>query len=92
MTDITIDPWLKLREKTEVRNDIATVADHYAKIQKLALAQLELFKGRKTVRQDTIDGLEFMVKFCEQKAMPLFENLQKLDVELYEMTERLNNE
>lgn len=92
MSDGTwIDPWLALREKTASRNDLLEIADNYAKMQKLAKRQLETLKERPKTSAATIEGLEFIIKFCEARALPLFEKVQTIDVQLYEETERLNN-
>lgn len=87
-----LDPWLKLREKTAVRNDLAEVADCYSKMRRLALQQYNRLKDRPKTKQETLNGLQRIIEFCDERGQPLWETLQKLDVQIYEETERLNDE
>lgn len=93
MADKTwLDPWLEIREKTSVRNDIHDVAETYNKMSRLALQQLNRLKDRPKTRQDTLSGLASIIAFCDERANPLFERLAALDCEISAMTERLNHE
>lgn len=87
-----IDPWLKLREKTEVRNDIAEIASGYAKMSRLACQQLNRLKERPRTTQGTIDGLAQIILFCDERSKPLFAKLATLEAEIAEETERLNHD
>lgn len=93
MSDGTwLDPWLKLREKTEVRNDIAEIADTYAKLSRLACQQLNRLKERPRTTAGTIDGLASIILFCDERAKPLFAKLATIEAELAEETEKLNHD
>lgn len=93
MSDGTwLDPWLAIREKTALRNDIQTVADRYSKIQHQAILQLNDLRARQNTSKGTIDGLEFIIRFCGDKGAPLWDKIQQIDTQLYEETERLNHE
>lgn len=87
-----LDPWLAIRDKTQVRNDIQEVAETYNKMSRLALQQLNRLKDRPKTRQDTLAGLASIIAFCDERANPLFERLTALDCEISDMTERLNHE
>lgn len=93
MADKTwLDPWLEIRDKTSLRNDILEVAETYNRMSRLALKQLNRLKERPKTRQDTLTGLTSIVAFCDERATPLFERLAALDCEISDMTERLNHE
>lgn len=93
MSDGTwIDPWLKLREKTEVRNDLAEIADTYARMSRLAVKQLNRLKVRPRSTAGTIDGLASIILFCDERSKPLFEKLALIEAEIAEETERLNHD
>lgn len=93
MSDGTwLDPWLALREKTASRNDLLEIADCYSRMSRLACQQLNRLKDRPKTKKETIDGLRFIIAFCEERHTPLFEKVQQLDVQIFEETERLNNE
>lgn len=87
-----LDPWLKLREKTAVRNDLTTVADRYSKMRRLALAQYNDLRERPKTRQATLDGLLGIIKFCDDLGAPLWQRLEMMEAEIHEETERLENE
>lgn len=93
MADTTcIDPWLKIREQTEIRNDLHDVAETYNKMSRLARIQHNRLKDRPKTKPETLEGLASIIAFCDERATPLFERLATLDSQIRDATERLNHE
>ncbi len=86
-----LDPWLKLREKTSQRNDLFDLADRYSKMARLARQQYVALKDRPKSSKETLEGLIGIAEFAEARSKPLFDLATKLETELREESERLQN-
>lgn len=85
-----IDPWYELREITAQRNQVKEVAHRYSRMHQIAVMQYKdmVEAGAK---QDTLDGLSFILNFTQQKADSLWPVVARLEREIEQKTEKLNN-
>lgn len=90
-TDTTFDPWLKLRDLTSLRNDLALVLERYEKMRSYAIAQYQDLKERKGTATDTLDGLLGVTTFCSQKIEPIRARIEAVERKMEVETEKLNN-
>lgn len=87
-----LDPYLKIREMTQVRNDTLEIADRYSKMARMARQQYMALKSRPKASKTTLDGLLQMSEFCDSRAKPLFDLVDKMNAEITDRMERLQNE
>lgn len=85
-----IDGWAKLRDMTEQFNHVKEVHHRYMQMYRLALTQHNMLTSA-GAKQDTIDGLAWILNFTRAKAEPLVAVIERLEKQIETETERLNN-